>query len=119
MLGCRAALPPSIPLQVISHYKAGTEADGCGPDWGGCTDGLRRAIEAALEDGGSPPLVPGDHGPFACAGSPCPSPTVDCGYLSAACDSSIGKYHVTLTDADGSEVRADHVLAGLFITLCG
>jgi hypothetical protein len=62
------------------------------------------------------PGTAGDHGPFACAGGPCPSPTVACGYLSAACDSAIGKYHVTLTDADGFEVRAI-VLAVLLISL--
>eukprot|EP01052_Picozoa_sp_SAG31_P024617 SAG31_NODE_2108_length_6427_cov_7.816688_3_plen_184_part_00 len=45
---------------VVAHYAAGSIADGCGPSWAGCTEGLRRDIEAALEARGSPPLhVPG------------------------------------------------------------
>ena len=77
----------------------------------GATAGAGGALTARIVAGAcskrppaASPDTAGDHGPFACAGSPCPSPTVDCGYLSAACDSAIGKYHVTLTDADGSEV---------------
>jgi hypothetical protein len=88
--------------------------------WGPCTEA------AAPSSGPAPPPSPpapseprwsGDQGPFTCAGGPCPSPTVDCGYLSAACDSLIGKYHVTLTDArDGSEVRtATHCGRGLLV----
>lgn len=75
----------------------------------------------------SPTLVRGDQGPFACYAWPrtladgrnfCPSPTVDCGYLSAACDSLIGKYHVRLMDADGSEVSSTTMIRSICSGSC-
>lgn len=41
---------------MLSHYAAGSAVDGCGPSWGGCTEGLRADIEAALQAGGGPAL---------------------------------------------------------------
>ena len=108
---------------VLSRYAAGTAVDGCGPSWGGCTQGLRRDIEAALQAGGGPAdSVAGDRGPFTCDGKTCPATTVDCGYLSVACttgrgDAMIGEFSVTLSE-DGVPISGETSIESLCAGSC-